>query len=175
MKRYAPLFIFLTLAVLLAYGLSLTATHRAPVDPMVGKAFPELPLPVMGKEDAQFDLKALRGRRFLVSLFASWCEGCLAEHQLLLSLQQIGVAEIYGIAWKDKPKDTEAWLTKHGNPYHDVILDPEGQAAVLLGSTGVPETYLVEPTGIISAVYRGELTPEIIQTKFLPVLNGKQP
>ena len=92
------------------------------------------------------------GKYHVLHAFASWCVVCIAEHPLFATLEELELPHIYGLAWKDDADKTRSWLQRHGNPYHDVISDPDGTLGVKLGVTGVPETYIIDDSGNI--VYR---------------------
>jgi cytochrome c biogenesis protein CcmG/thiol:disulfide interchange protein DsbE len=111
----------------------------------------------------------LSGRAHLVNLFASWCTPCRAEHPQLMALRARGV-EIVGVAYKDRPAATAAFLNELGNPFSAVGLDPNGRFALELGTTGVPETFVISADGRILAIYRGPLTPEVVEDVIEPAL-----
>ncbi len=95
----------------------------------------------------------------LVNWFASWCAPCAEEAPVLMDLKRAGVP-IWGIAYKDKPAATSAFLARHGNPFARVAHDVPGRVAIDWGVTGVPETYLVDAQGMVRWRYVGPLTAE---------------
>ncbi|MGD9980867.1 MAG: DsbE family thiol:disulfide interchange protein [Hyphomonadaceae bacterium] len=111
----------------------------------------------------------MRGRAYVVNLFASWCTPCRAEHPQLMALRRQGV-EIVGISYKDRREASVAFLTELGDPFTIVAMDPEGRFGLELGITGVPETFVVGPDGVIRAAYRGPLTEEAVREEILPAL-----
>ena len=100
-------------------------------------------------------LPAVSGPR-LVNLFASWCVPCIAEAPLLLDIQRSGVA-IDGIAVRDRPEATAKFLATCGNPYRTIAADSDGRVQLLLGASGVPETFLVDRAGIIRFQHIGPI------------------
>jgi cytochrome c biogenesis protein CcmG/thiol:disulfide interchange protein DsbE len=106
---------------------------------------------------------------YVVNLFASWCTPCRAEHEHLMALSERGVT-IVGVAYKDRPEATGAFLDELGNPFAEVALDPEGRFALELGVTGVPETFVIDADGNIAAVHRGPLTEADVNRVVLPAL-----
>lgn len=110
-----------------------------------------------------------RGRAYIINLFASWCTPCRAEHPQLMALQRQGV-EIVGVAYKDRPDASAAFLAELGNPFSVVAMDPEGRFGLEVGVTGVPETVVVGSDGVIRAAYRGPLTEEAVRDVILPAL-----
>lgn len=114
---------------------------------------------------------AVQGRAHLINLFASWCTPCRAEHAQLMALRQRGV-EIVGVAYKDEAADAQRFIAELGNPYSAIGLDPEGRLGLEFGATGAPETYVIGPDGTVRAMYRGALTPEVIEQEILPALRA---
>lgn len=149
MKRLVAL---APVAVLVALGL-LFALFGLRNDPrflpraLVGKPVPEVTLPTLA--DGLPDTLAAPGKGpYLVNVFASWCAPCEIEAPLLVALEARGVP-IVGVAYKDAPEKTRAFLARTGDPYARVLVDREGRAGIELGVSGVPETYLVDGSGRI--------------------------
>lgn len=164
-KLWLPLAGF---AVLLAVvGLRIGKTEAPLPSPLLGKPLPEFSLPLLegGGTLSSADLK---GRAVLVNVFGSWCVACVEEHPVLLEAAK--TAEIVGIAWRDKPEATRAWLAKRGNPYRAVGLDPDSRAVLDLGVTGAPETFVVAPDGRVAYKLTGVMTPEIWRERIRPLL-----
>ena len=113
------------------------------------------------------------GKPVLVNWFASWCAPCLAEHPLFTRLKQRDGAAIVGVAWKDKPEATRAWLARLGDPFKQLLFDPDGKQALDWGLSGVPETYLVDAKGIVRLHFRGPITERDLTGAILPLLKGK--
>ncbi len=114
---------------------------------------------------------AREGRAYLINVFASWCTPCRAEHPQLMALEAGGV-EIVGVAYKDRPGATAAFLNELGDPFSEVGMDPDGSFGIELGITGAPETFVIGADGAIHAVHRGPLTPEVVEETILPALHG---
>ena len=111
------------------------------------------------------------GKPVLVNFFASWCTPCLAEHPLFTRLKEREGATIIGIAWKDKPEATRAWLARLGDPFARAGYDLDGKLALDWGLSGVPETYLVDGQGNVRLHFRGPITERDLAT-ILPLLRG---
>ena len=83
------------------------------------------------------------GQAIAVNLFASWCGPCEAEHDKLKAIAARHPDRLYGVLYKDTPENGAAFLDRLGNPYRDVVLDPDGSGGLDFGLTGVPETFVV--------------------------------
>lgn len=121
---------------------------------LVGQPLPPLTLPPQSGDRPGLDSR-LTGPR-LVNLFASWCVPCIGEAPQLLQLRRSGIV-IDGIAVKDRPEATAAFLSDHGNPYRAIGADPDQRAQLLLGASGVPETYVIDRSGIIRFQHIGPI------------------
>ena len=155
---------FLPLAALLALGLlfglySLKRDPQVKPDALVGKPLPELTLPALdtGRPVRLHD--AAQPAPVLVNIFASWCAPCEIEHPVLVDLKKQGV-RVVGVAYKDAPENTKAFLGRLGDPYAERLVDRDGRAGIELGVTGVPETYLVGADGKVLAKHTGPLTAQ---------------
>ncbi len=138
--------------------------RRAPrPDDLIGRQIPETVLPMLIGEAAgpgMIDLKTAGvGRPMLVNVFASWCGPCRTEHPRLMALKARGVA-VVGVALRDEPEATRAFLNDLGDPYARVLVDAEGQAAAALGLTGAPETLAVDAMGKVVARSYGVLVDD---------------
>ncbi len=131
---------------------------------LIDKPLPAFSLPGFGSTDV-----ASFGRPVLLNFFASWCVPCVIEHPSLMSLSREGVS-VWGIAYKDTEAASQAFIAKHGNPYGRVARDAPGQVAIDFGVYGVPESYLVDRTGVVRWRYAGPITPEIVDEQLHPML-----
>lgn len=77
---------------------------------------------------------------------------------------------IVGVSYKDEKAKAEKYLMDLGNPYSEIIVDSTGDFALDLGVYGAPETYLVNPEGIILVRHAGELNAQVWAEKFLPLM-----
>ncbi|WP_439470516.1 DsbE family thiol:disulfide interchange protein [Brevundimonas sp.] len=129
-------------------------------DALVGQPVPETVLPMLNGTQAgpgHVDLKTAGvGRPMLINVFASWCAPCRVEHPKLMALKERGVA-VVGVAWKDDPVATRAFLDELGDPYSIVLVDRDGRAGLDLGITGAPETFAVDAMGNVVAKFSGPL------------------
>ena len=168
MKRFLwPLAIFLLLVGFLAAGLKLDP--REVPSPLVGKRAPAFELPVLQQPDKRFSPVDMRGKVWLLNVWASWCVSCRDEHPVLVELSKKGVLPILGLNYKDKGEDAQRWLQQFGNPYQLSVVDAEGRIGIDYGVYGVPETYLIDAEGVIRYKQIGAITPAILEQNILPL------
>jgi cytochrome c biogenesis protein CcmG/thiol:disulfide interchange protein DsbE len=168
MKRFLwPLGLFALLVVFLAVGLTLNP--REVPSPLVGKPAPAFELPVLQQPDKRFSPAEMRGKVWLLNVWASWCDTCRDEHPLLVALQKRNVLPILGLNYKDKDAEARRWLAQFGDPYQFSVVDAEGRIGIDYGVYGVPETYLIDAEGVIRLKQIGALTPAILEQKILPL------
>jgi len=98
-----------------------------------------------------------------VNLFASWCAPCEVEHPKLLEIAAQRPGQLYGVLYKDKVENGQAFINRLGNPFTDIALDQTGQGGLDFGLTGVPETFVISPEGTIILHVRGPLTDATTQ------------
>ena len=117
-----------------------------------------------------FDTAALKGEVTVVNVFASWCIPCRDEHPLLVALKEVSGVRLFGINQSDAPENARAFLAELGNPYDAVGADRDRRVSIDWGVYGVPETFVVDPAGIITFKHVGPLTPEAIEAELLPAI-----
>ena len=125
---------------------------------LVGKPLPQLTLPTLTGGQA-VPLRAAVEGPTVVNLFASWCAPCEVEHPELVRLRESGL-RVVGVAWKDDPVKTAAFLDRLGDPFTQVLVDRDGRGGIEMGISGVPETFLVGADGVVRWKHAGPLTPE---------------
>ena len=167
--RFAiPLAIFVTLAAFLAVGL--TRDPREVPSPFIGKPAPEFKLTQLADEKLAFAPEDMKGKVWLLNVWASWCVSCREEHPVLLELAKSGAVPLYGLNYKDQRAESLRWLQKYGNPYRDSAIDAEGRIGIDYGVYGVPETYVIDKRGVIRYKQIGPVTREILAQKILPLV-----
>jgi cytochrome c biogenesis protein CcmG/thiol:disulfide interchange protein DsbE len=156
---WAPLALFLAFAIVVAKGL-ITPADSTIVSHMVGKPLPSFALPAAlpgrpGLASANF----ATGQPRLLNIFASWCVPCAAESPQLVQLRQAGV-EIDAIAIRDRSEDIADFLKRYGDPYARIGGDANSSVQMAMGSSGVPETFVIDGKGIIRHQHIGDIRPE---------------
>lgn len=167
-RSLVPLGIFAALVVLLWAGLYLNP--REVPSPLIGKPAPEFMLPQLQDPAQQIGSKDLLGKVILLNVWASWCAACREEHPLLVALARTGQVNIYGLNYKDARQDALRWLNELGDPYLVSAFDEQGNVGIDYGVYGVPETYVIDRTGIIRHKVIGPLTEENLRTTVLPLV-----
>ncbi len=165
--------IFFGLAAVLCLGLGVAVwwlwRHPYAADPLVYRAAPDYVFNRLDAPEAQFKPSDWLGRPYLVSFFASWCRPCHAEHPVLMELARSSGLALVGIAYRDRPEDTNRMLQKMGSPYQMLLGDYSGKAAVVWGLRGVPESFIVDGGGQIVWHYVGPLTQQVAADQILPL------
>jgi cytochrome c biogenesis protein CcmG/thiol:disulfide interchange protein DsbE len=168
MSRFAiPLGLFVVLVGFLAVGLR-RDPHEVP-SPLINKSAPTFQVPQLQEPFRTFSAQDMRGKVWLLNVWASWCTSCREEHPVLLELSRSGVLPFYGLNYKDKRDDALAWLDEFGNPYTLSASDFDGRVGIEYGVYGAPESYLIDRNGIIRFKQVGPITPELLQQKILPL------
>ena len=174
MNRFLiPLGIFVVVVGFLAVGLTLNP--RDLPSPLVGRPAPDFSLPQLYDQEKIFSPKEMKGKVWLLNVWASWCAACKEEHPVLIHLAQSGVVPIYGMDYKDKREEALAWLKEQGgNPYVVIAVDESGRVGIDYGVYGVPETYVIDKAGVIRYKQIGPLCEDTVQGKILPLVRELQ-
>lgn len=156
---WLPLLAFLGVAGLVAVRLAKPAdptVHSA----MVGKRLPAFSLPALAPGKPGLSDTDLRtGKPRLLNVFASWCVPCIAEAPQLMRLKAMGVP-IDAIAIRDTADGVERFLRRHGDPYARIGDDRVSATQLALGSSGVPETFLIDGRGVVVKQWVGDIRPD---------------
>lgn len=175
MKKFLiPLVAFAAIGGLLVYALYLSMTGAySPRDipsPLIGKPLPAFSLPSVADPKHHVSRDDLLGKPYLLNVWASWCVSCREEHPLLVELARQHAVTIVGLNYKDQRADALRWLADMGDPYTLSLLDFEGRVGIDLGVYGVPETFVIDPQGVIRYKFVGPLTREAWEQKLRPLI-----
>jgi cytochrome c biogenesis protein CcmG/thiol:disulfide interchange protein DsbE len=162
-----PLAIFVILLAFLYVGLG--RDPREVPSPLIGKPAPAFTLAQLHEPSRTLSTSDLKGRVWLLNVWASWCVSCRIEHPLLMQLAAAKLVPVYGLDYKDQPDAGRAWLAQNGNPYTASIVDRDGRVGIDYGVYGVPETFLIDKAGVVRYKQIGPLTAEALQQKILPL------
>ena len=173
MIRYLlPLAAFIILVVFLLIGLNLNP--RKIPSPLIGKPAPVFKLQQLHEPEKILESKDNLGKVWLLNVWASWCASCRDEHPLLVQLAEADVVPIYGLNYKDKRDLAIQWLDQLGNPYTKSVMDTEGRVGIEYGVYGVPETYVIDKSGVIQYKQIGPVTVDILEKTILPLVKELQ-
>jgi cytochrome c biogenesis protein CcmG/thiol:disulfide interchange protein DsbE len=124
---------------------------------MIGEALPDFALdPAFGGLPGASKADFVGGEPKLLNIWASWCLPCIAEAPQLEALKAQGV-EIIGIAIRDRPEDVANFLSQYGNPYSRIGSDRISEVQLAIGSSGVPETFVIDAAGMIRYQHIGDI------------------
>ena len=188
MKKFLiPLGLFFGLVIFLGLGLQ-RDPHEIP-SPLINKPAPAFSLPTLDPTAGAFSPTDMQGRVWLLNVWATWCVACRQEHPLLVDFAQRHQVPIVGMSYKEiQPQDAQAqsmdataklqfarersqvWLSRYGNPYVLSVMDLDGRVGIQYGVYGVPETYVIDKQGVIRYKAVGEVTPAILASKVLPLI-----
>lgn len=174
MNRYLlPLGIFIVLLAFLAVGLGLNP--REVPSPLIGKAVPAFRLAQLHNPGQNFGPEDLKGKVWLLNVWASWCVSCRQEHPILLELAKRNALPIVGLNYKDEGEQAKRWLIQYGgDPYFLSAVDADGKVGIDFGVYGVPETFLIDKSGVIRYKQIGPVTVEALEKKILPLVKELQ-
>lgn len=167
-KWTLPLVMFIAIISFLYVGL-----YRDPREvpsPLIGKPAPAFSLRELHHPERTLTTADMRGKVWLLNVWASWCVSCRVEHPLLVQLGKTGVVPIVGLNYKDKNDDGLAWLAERGDPYAVSVVDADGRVGIDWGVYGVPETFVVDKAGVIRYKQIGAVTAAALQDKILPLV-----
>ena len=165
---FLPPLIFAVFGAMFFIGLQRENPDALP-STMTGRVVPEVDLvPLEGKTPFTSEVLKEPGVK-LVNYWASWCAPCRVEHPQILQLAREGV-KIYGINYKDEPKNALAFLEELIDPYTAVAADPKGRNAIEWGVYGIPETFVIDGKGRIVLRFAGPITQRVLENTIRPAM-----
>lgn len=166
---FIPLVLFIALVVFLLVGLR-RDPHEVP-SPLINKAAPAFQLPQLQDPTKSFSAQDMRGKVWLLNVWASWCVACRDEHPLLIEYAKAGTVPIYGMDYKDQRTAALQLLSEEGDPYVLSVSDADGRVAIDYGVYGAPESYLIDRNGVIRFKQIGPITEEVWDKQIVPLAN----
>ena len=163
-----PLMAFLVMVVFLGIGLKLDP-HEVP-SPLINKPAPAFTLPQLHEPQKTFSPADMKGKVWLLNVWASWCVSCRQEHVYLTEFARDRSINLMGLNYKDEPAAAMQWLERLGNPYKISISDIDGMAGLDWGVYGVPETFIIDKNGIVRHKQTGPVDPTILRTLIMPLI-----
>jgi cytochrome c biogenesis protein CcmG/thiol:disulfide interchange protein DsbE len=163
-----PVIAFVSILPVLFFGLDRDKSVLP--SPLIGKNIPEFLLPSLQDQSIKISSSDLKGTFILFNVWATWCAGCHEEHAFLMDLSTKKNIPIIGLNWRDNRNEALQWINELGNPYKVIAEDRLGRVAIDWGVYGAPETFLVNPDGIIIHKHLGPLNQDIWDKDFSPYL-----
>ncbi len=165
-----PLVLFGLLVVVLAIGIKNSPEKDIIPSPLIGKPAPTFSLPSLTDPGQKVTSAQLRGHWYLFNVWGTWCISCRMEQAMLLRIKQTGLIPLVGLDWRDDPSVALSYLKHEGDPYQTIAVDQDGMEAIMWGVYGAPETFLVNPAGIVVYKYIGPITERAWERDILPRL-----
>ena len=170
-----PVLLFAALAYVLFDSLRSPPPDELP-SVLVGKSVPGFGLQPLDAQAQGFAPKDLAsGHVTVVNVWASWCVPCREEAPMLAALTRDHDVVLYGLVYKDTPARARAFLNQVGNPFARLDLDADGRAGIGWGVYDVPETFVIDGSGIVRARHSGPLTQEVMLDEVLPAIAAARP
>ena len=183
-----PLGLFVVLLVFLAIGLK--RDPREIPSPLVNRPAPAFSLQTLQSGQGLFSPDSMRGKVWMLNVWATWCAACQQEHPVLVAFAREGLVPLVGLSYKEvqasdepagkpmSPDDKLAmarqrsltWLRVKGDPYSRVAMDLDGRVGIDYGVYGVPETYVIDKSGVIRYKQIGAVTPALLEEKIRPLI-----
>jgi len=167
-KLLIPLAVFGVVFAFLLVGLGLNP--REVPSPLIGKPAPQFQLKRLHDPAQAFGTADMKGKVWLLNVWASWCVSCRVEHPVLNDMRRRAIAPIVGLNYKDKRADATRWLTQHGDPYQFSVWDIDGKVGIDYGVYGAPETFVIDKQGVIRFKQIGPITPEVLEKTLVPLI-----
>jgi cytochrome c biogenesis protein CcmG/thiol:disulfide interchange protein DsbE len=161
--RFAPLVVLFAIIAALVWRLATPADTNVH-STLEGKPVPAFELgEILPGKPALSSRDLATGQPHLVNVFASWCVPCITEVKVLNSLKARGV-RIDGIAVRDREEDLAEFLARNGDPYERIGNDMQSRVQISLGSSGVPESFVVDGRGVIRYQHIGSIEASDVPT-----------
>lgn len=103
------------------------------------------------KSGEEYSLKDFKGQPVVLNFWASWCVSCREEAKILERIYkdlEPSRVKVLGVAIQDTSEDALRFNRRYGQSFQS-LLDVPGRVAVDYGVLGVPETFLINPDGIV--------------------------
>jgi cytochrome c biogenesis protein CcmG, thiol:disulfide interchange protein DsbE len=178
-RRVAP-FIALAVAVVLAGLFVVLASSSTDDDNQVQSFLLGRPAPRVVSttlDDQTFDLSRRKGSWVVLNFFDPTCVPCVEEHPELIVFdeQQSALAdgaELYTIINRGSDESVRAFFEANGGEW-PVVRDPDGGVSVDFGVAQVPETWIVDPNGVVRRRFAGPVTAEGVAQELQSLREGR--
>lgn len=172
-KSWKIILLVVILAILILFGRGLGNDPRHIPSPLVNQPAPEINAPALGGGEPVV-LSKLRGKWVMINFWGSWCVSCISEHPHLIQLaaktRQRDDFAILGVDFKDSDSGARAFLARHGDPGYRQAKDPGQKVAIDWGVYGAPESFLVDPQGVVRYKQTGPIYEGWFEQVVLPLM-----
>lgn len=174
MKFFVPLIALLVVGGLMLFGL--TNDPKLIPSPFIGQPAPAFTLPKLSNPNETVSVDEMKGKVWVLNLWASWCVSCRAEHAVLSRFIAKEKVPTIGLNYKDYGTEdygdaAKEWLSSLGNPYYAVAVDTKGMAGIDWGVVGVPETFVMDKKGIVRYKFTGPVYQKAVDEILIPLIN----
>lgn len=171
---FIPLIGFAALVALMLFGLK--NDPKLIPSPFIGQPAPDFELPRLYKEGETISVAEMKGKVWVLNLWASWCVSCRAEHRVLTKFINKEKVPTVGLNYKDYGTEdygnaARQWLATLGNPYYAVAVDTKGMAGIDWGVVGVPETFVMDKKGIVRYKFTGPVHQQAVDEILVPLVH----
>jgi len=158
-------------ALVLLFVVSPKGGESKVTSPLLGKLAPTLSGTTLGGQE--FNLDSQRGQWVLVNFFATWCPPCVVEHPELVKLSESSSTtslSVVSVAFDDSSANVAKFFQDNGGDW-PVLTQDTGAVALDYGVKGLPESFLIDPSGDVAAKFEGGITAEAMK-KYLSQATG---
>ena len=128
-------------------------------------------------DGSYFDLSRRKGSFVVLNFFTSDCVPCIQEHPELVQFaelqDQLGTdgAEFYSVVVGDTRDRVEAFFEREGGDW-PVVYSEADEFSVAFGVAAVPETWIIDPNGIVRARFISKVTAESLSVTIQQIREG---
>lgn len=157
------------MVVVLVLWAGLHRDAREIPSPLLGKPAPIFSAPDLKQPKQLLTEENFKGHVTILNLFAAECVACQAEHSVWIEARHdLGDTKMMGLNYKGERQKTLAWLNQYGDPYDQIIDDPQGNIGINWGVYGTPETLIIDKQGIVRYKFVGAVSPSDWKENLLP-------
>jgi len=165
-----PAIIFISILLVFFYLLTIERNPSEIPSALINKKAPIFEAKSLLRDELFISSYEFENQIIIVNFFATWCKPCRQEHKFIKKLSKTQKAKIIGINYKDNDEKTISWLKELGNPYSFVAIDKKGKIGIDWGVYGIPETFIIDPNGIIKYRHVGPVNKSIYK-KIINTIN----
>lgn len=173
--KRAAIAVFAAIPVIALFAFGFTRDPGAIPSPLPGREAPEFALEVFAPGEPPLarpvgdtiSLRSLTGKVTVVNFWASWCLACRDEHVALseTAREYAGQpAQFVGVLYNDRPTLGIDWIARMGGQSYPSVNDERSRTAIDFGLYGVPETFIIDPSGRIAYKHIGPITASVLRS-----------